>query len=355
MLHFQTAGAQDGNLLEILLSESIDATRGGGIFAWANASGAITFLGDKSMDELLQKSNFRLIIGTDAITDLRAIDTLAKLSEKCPRLQVEAYLSSKQSLFHPKMAWFEHVDHLSLIVGSGNLTMGGLLSNWEAFVVLRLEGSEAVDALESIERFLSDQVNCLWPIGAEEVLTRVALNTGNERSFRRPTIGWRSEGVLSAIAQTDIALVAEIPKSKKRWSQANFDQENYEQFFGATVGSQKRIVLQHVGADGSIGEIESRPSVEVVSKNYRFELAAARNLPYPDQGRPIGIFVRIETGQFLYSLLMPADANYTQASRFLKEQWSGHNRLMRRVRLNVGQVQASIPELGIWKAGLPEL
>ena len=117
MLQFQLPGAAGGNLLEHLLLESIGATRGGGIFAWANAAGASTFLDDALTEEFLKKSDFRLVVGTDTITDARAIAKLAEIETGHPRLQVRAFLSPTSSLFHPKMAWFEHPDHLSLIVG----------------------------------------------------------------------------------------------------------------------------------------------------------------------------------------------------------------------------------------------
>jgi hypothetical protein len=69
-----------------------------------------------------------------------------------------------------------------------------------------------------------------------------------------------------------------------------------------------------------MGSQEVRPSVAVRSQNYRFELEAAAGLPYPANGRPIGIFVRIATRTFRYRLLMPDDRLYGQVDNFL----SGH-------------------------------
>ncbi len=112
-------------------------------------------------------------------------------------------------------------------------------------------------------------------------------------------------------------LVAEIPKAGNRWAQANFDLANYEGFFGAKVGSQRRISLHHVDASGALGEVESRPSVEVASQNYRFELAAARGRDYPSEGSPIGVFLRLGTGEFLYALLLPGEAGYRQVDNLL--------------------------------------
>ena len=322
MLHFQLPRSSGGNLLEHLLLESIGAVRGGGIFAWANAAGARTFFDDQVMVELLQNADFQLIVGTDSITDTAAVAKLSALERLQPRLHAKAFLSPVSSLFHPKLAWFEHPGHLSLIVGSGNLTMGGLLSNWEAMIVTKLSGREATAALDEIQKFITDQSASLLPLWDPRVAERVAVNDGNERTLRLaapPATKPRSP----AVDGGNEVLVAEIPASGGRWKQANFDRDNYENFFGARVGSQRRIVLQSVSSNGVLGDIESRPSVEVSSSNYRFELAAAAGIPYPIAGPPIGTFVRLSTGQFMYTLLLPGDAGYAEAASFLAARWAG--------------------------------
>lgn len=353
VLNFQLAGSAGGTLLEHLLIESIGAERGGGIFAWANTNGVKSLLEDDTFDEFLLSGNFRLFVGTDSITDPPAVDRLVAVSTKRPRLDVRAFMSPTTSLFHPKMAWFEHEHHLSLIVGSGNLTMGGLRSNWEAFVSLKLTGAERRDALTKIEAFLTSVTDHLLPITDERVRDRAEKNTGNERSLRttRTTTPARP-AVVSSVAEV---LVAEIPKSGDRWAQANFDLENYEGFFGARLGSQRRISLHHVNAAGAVGEVESRPSVEVASQNYRFELAAARGLAYPAAGSPIGVFLRLATGEFLYSMLLPGDPGYSEVDQLLAVSWQGRADRKRRVRFNVDQVQSAWPDSPLWTVALPAL
>lgn len=301
MLHFQRPEPLSGNLLEHLLYESIGAHRGGGVFAWATRYGADALVANEIFSEFVGISEFRLTVGTDTVTDTGAVMRLCDLQAKHPYLQVSAFLNPGTALFHPKLSWFEHTSHLSLIVGSGNLTMGGLLGNWEAFTVSHLTGSEAKSALDSIKTFLDDRSADMAPITAASVLERVAGNTGNERSSLKPAVP-----TANVLTSTNEVLVAEIPKSSTRWSQANFDVENYERFFGAKVGSpQRRIVLRHVDADGLIGDVENRPSVEVQSDNYRFELAAAKGRDYPQTGRPIGVFLRQKSGYFFIRCCYP--------------------------------------------------
>jgi hypothetical protein len=146
------------------------------------------------------------------------------------------------------------------------------------------------------------------------------------------------------------ALVAEIPRAAGRWNQANFDLSTYEGFFGARIGEQRTIQLQHVGTDGTLGPLERRPSVEVKSRNFRFELEAASGLPYPPQGRPIAIFVRQASGSFLYRLLLPADPQHASLVRFLDEKWTGRSDRMRRVQTTIRELREYWPESPMWQA-----
>lgn len=353
MLNFQIAGSPGGYLLEHLLLESVGAVRGGGIFAWANANGVKSLLEDDAFDEFLLAANFRLFVGTDSITDQPAIEKLIEISTKRPLLNVRAFMSPTSSLFHPKMAWFEHDDHLSLIVGSGNLTMGGLRSNWEAFVVLKLTGKEQKDALTKVEDFLASVTDDLLPVSDPRVLERAKRNSGNERSLRAAPIATRPKLVITSSVEE--VLVAEIPKAGDRWAQANFDLDNYEGFFGAKVGSQRRISLHHVDASGALGDVESRPSVEVASQNYRFELAAARGRAYPTRGSPIGVFLRLATGEFIYSLLLPGEPGYEDIDRLLTAKWHGRADRKRRVRFTADEVRDAWPTSALWNVALPAL
>ncbi|MDN4491046.1 phospholipase D family protein [Demequina sp. SYSU T00068] len=353
MLKFQRPGGASGYLLEHLLLESMGAVGGGGIFAWANLGGIKSLIEDEIFDEFLMRGNFRLFVGTDSITDPAAVERLVAIETRRPRFDARAFMSPDSSLFHPKLAWFEHESHLSLVVGSGNLTMGGLRSNWEAFTVLRLTGGERAEATSHIEDFLTDVTDFLLPVSDPRVLERVKLNTGNERSLRRHSSP--TSPALEVAPFVEDVLVAEIPRAGDRWAQANFDQENYEGFFGAEVGSQRRISLYHVDENAHVSEVESRPSVEVASKNYRFELAAARGRAYPVSGPPIGVFCRLRSGAFLYALLLPGDAGYAEMDGLLASRWQGRSDRKRRVRVQGAEVRKAWPDSPVWRAEVPAL
>jgi hypothetical protein len=145
-------------------------------------------------------------------------------------------------------------------------------------------------------------------------------------------------------------LIAEIPRAGDRWKQANFDIRTYEDFFGARVGTQRHILLQHVTTAGVVGVVESRPSVEVASQNYRFELDSAKDLDYPAVGRPIGVFLRVRPRAFVYRLVMPGDVDYVAVSAYLDTHWHGRRDRMRRIETTMGQAAPALAASPIWDA-----
>lgn len=353
MLNFQVAGAQGGYLLEHLLVESIGAVRGGGIFAWANVAGAKVLFEDETFQEFLAVGDFRLFVGTDTITDTAAVQKLTQIEAKQPRFTARAFLSPDSSLFHPKLAWFEHDDHLSVVVGSGNLTMGGLRSNWEAFVVERLKDQAALAALESIQSFITAQAANLAPLTDQRVLERVMKNSGNERSLRNVTKpSTTSSEIKHSIAEV---LVTEMNRTEARLAQANFKLQDYEGFFGALRGTQRRISLRLIDPSGVVGDIQSRPSVEAKSKNYRFELDGLKDAHLRSQGRPIGVFARLSTGEFVYSFVGPGDEGFAQLDAMLGAQAKGSTTQLRRIRIAAGDLATAWPSASILSADLPAL
>jgi hypothetical protein len=241
----------------------------------------------------------------------------------------------------------------SLIVGSGNLTTGGLRANWEAFVVERLTGRAAKEALKGIEAFITDQAPNLAPLTDQRVLDRVKKNTGNERSLRSvPPPPSASTGVEQSV---DEVLIADMNRTEARLAQANFKVKDYEGFFGAQRGTQRRISLRLVDANGSVGDIQSRPSVEAKSKNYRFELDGLKAAHLGSSGRPIGVFLRLSTGEFVYSLVRPEDSGFAELDALLIAQSSERRNQLRRIRITGNELAAAWPSAPILKVALPAL
>lgn len=348
--HFQEPGfAGSSFLLEQILDSCEGATIGGGAFAWATAAGLDLFLGDDAFKTFIKTGNFDLIIGLDAVTNPLALSRLAEFLQKHKRLTANVCVHDRPAIFHPKVCWFANAKGGTLITGSGNLTMGGLKGNWEAFSVTALSKLEVSSLRTQWDHWKVRLAQFLKDPSDPGAISEAAKNTAwqSRKKLGAPASAQEAVSVeVAAPPSVDVSapvLIAEIPKAKDRWNQANFDKQSFIGFFGANLLKQKRIVLQHVDASGNPGVAESRPSVAVKSKNYRFELAAAAGLKYPKSGRPIAVFVRDALGLFRYRLVMPSDTSFGSASQALDSLMPPSAGKMRRIEITVTELAALWP------------
>jgi hypothetical protein len=360
MLHFQDPFFSDSYTLhEALIQSCSSSVLGCGAYAFASKSGIEILLQDAEFDSLLERGDFSLIVGIDEITNIASLDALNTIKDLRPNLRVHAFdHDNRGSLFHPKLSYFKNEDDTgTLIVGSGNLTLGGLRKNREAFSLITLSPEE----LRRIEQFwnawLSQSNTYLKDINDPEVIRKAREN----RYVRRIRIP-REELEEDIPQQTEVidadivlyedgwqfysdsaVLIAEIPRSGNRWKQANFDINTFKNFFGANpLDNSHRILLRNINDDLSLSSIEVRPSVSVVSQNYRFELDAASGLPYPEEGKPIGVFIKVTTRMFLYHLYMPENPLYREIAEWLNTNWTGKGDRMKRITTNVTSINSII-------------
>lgn len=353
------------SLHEALLYACQDADEGSAAFAFVTAAGAKLYLEDQLFLNMIGRGQFKLIVGLDAITDPAALSKLGQLESDYSNLEVLAFLNdTPNSIFHPKCTWFKNSDGGTVVVGSGNLTVGGLRRNREVFAVLEVSIDEINKLQDQWNRWLSESSSLLYPVDDPAVLERAAQNR-RLRTFVRSAVqesGTNTEITATTAYEIDDdatdwsyadnseVLLAELPKGGSRWNQAGFSKETFITFFGATPGNiSHRILLRQVKDDQSLSEIENRPSVTVKSKNYRFELAAASHLPYPDVGKPIVVFVKISTRMFLYMLVMPGHAQHEALDTWLQENWEGGSRPMKQIVRPSSQVHNLLSDLGIAK------
>lgn len=361
MLHFQDPIFSESYTLHEALIESCSASiQGNGAYAFATKGGVKILLEDDVFDSLLERGGFSLIVGIDEITNLASLEALSQIKSLRPSLNVKAFdHNNGGSLFHPKLSFFKKEDQSGiLIVGSGNLTLGGLRRNREAFTLINLSAEE----LERIEQYwntwLLQSNDLLKEIDNPDVIEKARANQYIRRVRRiQPDVEPETEIEVPSEDASEVevlhqdgwqfyneseVLIAEIPRSGNRWKQANFDVNTFRDFFGATPGdNSQRILLRNVNDDLTLSEIEVRPSVSVISQNYRFELDAASGLPYPRIGKPIGVFVKVTTRMFLYHLYMPGQGLYTEINDWLQTNWTGRTDRMKRITTRVSQ----IPEL----------
>ena len=115
----------------------------------------------------------------------------------------------------------------------------------------------------------------------------------------RPTTPRRISSGRTSLVDEEV-LVAEIP-GPGRWTQASFSWDVFRNFFGGEA-----IALTYLDAQGEAKQETANPIVKR-SSNYCYELGAAVGLDYPnrDDGRTIGVFLRMEPQQFQYAIVMP--------------------------------------------------
>ncbi len=321
-------------LFEAIIAASSGASSWTGMFAFASRAGVDALIIDQETQRFLRHSSMSLLVGIDAVTNRGTLERLKELEEAHERLNVQVFWNRTAGLFHPKVARFEYPNgSRSMIVGSGNLTPGGLRQNFEAFSVMKATATETLD-VSSWDRFLADHVDDIRAID-EEALERAARNIirggggGGRRTRRRdvePEPGIRGAGGEAAapeptepnddelpVGGTDRFLIAQVPEAGGRWHQLHLNKAVVEQFFRVHPNTAQRAYLVECKQDGSFGDQEVRPCVYSESnKNHKIEIGSHRGDPYPTGGPPIVVFRELQARSFAYMLLMPGEPGYDQ-------------------------------------------
>lgn len=304
------------------------------------------------------------------------------------------YHTDSRNIFHPKVYLFENVDIFTLIVGSNNLTVPGLVQNVECSLLIKDIRSNPVhqEFYDYWKAILDGSEESIYPITQElidELFANRIITTEKERAARydngqdeadptkkKTTIfktvpllplpkGFRpqrqvkvkqakkssSKGGKNQIQEPlyvgEDVLIAEIGGGP-RWKQVNFPVDIFEHFFGAERGNNDyRIELMNIAKDGTLGEIETRQAVSVKSRNYRFEINCAETQgDYPgEEKRPIGIFVKLDNQEFVYQVLMSGDKEYKSIKEYLYAESKNKPRELKRAIVHIEAIHAIYPEL----------
>jgi len=349
----QDPAAGGGNLLDALSKAAEGADSGGGIFAFATVKGLEMLFGEEHLRRLARKGGFQLVVGIDAITNKRTCEQLAKLEKGLANLTGRALLHRTSNLMHPKLCWFDEGDSLTLVVGSGNLTPTGLMTNFEAFVACPLRGAAATAARAEIAGFLQRWDGCLLPADDPEVLERAAKNTGSERSLLKEMKEAPELPPAPPPPPGDAkVLLADISKNQDERTQLDVGADMFTGFFGAKPEGG-HILIQAVDSKGKPQEIEGpRAIFPTKSHNYRFEAQAGRGRKYPrlPGPRPIGVFVRMPDGIFRYQLLWPKETGHAEVDALLTKKAGPLKRSMRRETVSLAELMAGWPSAPLLKA-----
>lgn len=133
---------------------------------WTHCYGAVAFIRASGVQQLIpdiaafqeRKGSIRLAVGVDLFGS--SAEGLQLLVENLPSPSFAAVLHNEgDSTFHPKVWLFANSERAELFVGSGNLTGGGLFTNYEATLRIALDLSDDDDkaaydsALEALARW----------------------------------------------------------------------------------------------------------------------------------------------------------------------------------------------------------
>lgn len=345
---FQSPATDAESYLESVLSIVSKAEAGGGVFSFASPQGIRLLIQDPVFLKFLERGHFHLVVGVDAVTSPKSLELLTSLARDHAQLSCEAFYNSSQgALFHPKWCWFRNGDVARCLVGSGNLTEGGLVKNWEAFSIFE---DKAGAIQKTWDDWLSMNASFRRSTDDKAVIERAALNkpVPRPRIHEEYVVEEADEKAVeeSASGESKI-LLAEIPKAAGRWNQANFSLEVFKDFFQLAPGTYHRVILTPISDKGNAGQKEVRQSVSVKSQNYRVELGLAAGKSYPANGRPIGVFLRTGTRRFRYRLLMPSNKEHRKVSKYLSKLSSASASRMKREIVNYEDFAKELPGFSI--------
>jgi HKD family nuclease len=130
---------------------------------------AVAFLKVRGLDQLraaLRRAEGEIIIGASRffITDWMALSQLWKIGKANPRLVVRRFFNAG---FHPKIFYFERGIHAQVIIGSSNLTGGGLSGNVEANI--SVTGNPGHQLFVAVRNFLQELFDHSKPLNGEFV------------------------------------------------------------------------------------------------------------------------------------------------------------------------------------------
>ena len=353
-------------LYEAIVEAAIGSATWQGIFAFASANGVTWLFEEPAIDELLSSGGeVDILVGIDAVTNRQTLERLQALEQRYTNFIPRIFWHNNAGLFHPKISYFTYPEgRQTLVVGSGNLTPGGLKNNFEGYTVISTDSQEMLD-VSDLDEFLEHHTADIHRID-DNALERAERNVSRpigptrhvERegapSSQQPSTSvsqGRNEGSID-ILDDDRILLAQVPRAGGRWSQVHFNADVVRQFFRVTNREVQRAFLTQVRSDGSRAGTEIRPCVRSrANRNHRIEFSAATGLAYP-QEPPILVLRELQLRVFEYMLIMPGDDGFSELSR-LVNQLPSVGRGVRRAITEVSTLQTawpSCPLLGVSNA-----
>ena len=204
----------DENRLGEFLSRNLAAP-------WTNFRAAVAFVKrsgvrhiEQSLTAFAERGDVQIIVGIDHRgTSFEGLQDL--LAAVLPVGRIIVFHNPGSLTFHPKLFLFKSDVAAELLIGSGNLTAGGLYNNYEVGIAYTLDLAKVDDAevLASVERILdawSDETSGTVSVLDAELLDRLlALGlTPSEEAMDRAFRAYDGEGDVVAVEDNPLPFVA---------------------------------------------------------------------------------------------------------------------------------------------------
>lgn len=364
-------------LLKRLDQSTLHADSGGGIFAYATKGGVEALFSLPGMLAMMaRKSPYHLIVGIDAITNAETIFSLRdKVAEHNGALEANVFFHQEAGCtFHPKFSWFRNNDAMSVLTGSGNLTVRGLgqgpctsaiPSNWEAFYQHDLSGPDAELTAKTITNWLEEQKKNgnLRSLDDPEVLERAIENAqiryrSTVKNGKKPKAKIHDDTISPTTTDNDQTpqpveefgeyeiLIRELPSTRP--GQGDVGQKAHSEFFGHH-GIDKHILLQYVDLNDVLSSVnEVWLFFNPASANYRLELDMTKETyEYGENDeRMIIVASKLDLRSFRYTILRPNTdkSEYAKVNSLLGPICTGGRRLMRECFTHTSDLLDAWPE-----------
>ena len=174
-------------LYEAIIAAAVGAAAWRGIYAFASRDGVNHLIEDPVVHDFMRAGGETdLLVGIDAVTNRPTLERLRDLGRRNARFKPRVFWNGTHGLFHPKLSDFRYGDgRRTLIVGSGNLTPGGLMNNFEGYTIISVDRAEALD-VSALDEFLARHVDRIREIDDEALSVPRGTSSARSRGRGRP-------------------------------------------------------------------------------------------------------------------------------------------------------------------------
>jgi hypothetical protein len=311
-------------------------------------------------------NRIEIIVGIDRNgTSRDAIKVLLELQTSHPaRVSCKVFHApSRFAIFHPKLYLYKKPAGISAIVGSANLTLGGLAHNFESLFLYRdiadgsATGEQIAQAWETfahpraplkrgfLRQLTASYASQLYPrLPETSVLERTTNAQQTDEAIRdlwkpisriklpRSERGPRRRAEIETGARSRVLVIDVLTET--RGTQMQLPLDVVEQFFGIPRRQAAKIDVSQVRG-GQLSQPIERPVV-ISSGNDGTRLMRRIEMPQIDGlERPlIAIFLRSAPRRFAYVLLRNGTGLYRQANQFLQSYGQQPAHAERRYHIN---------------------